>query len=128
MTTPIDHHDAEVAPEIAALNLEDKPDGPGAAVMLAAGIGIFVLGLTVILAELSAGIAGFLSDFQGSRGVGSLAGKSTLAMLAFFGSWAGLHYAWRDKDVDIKKMFQIGLILGLLGALFTFPPFFELFK
>jgi hypothetical protein len=124
----IDHHDAEIAPEIAALNLEDKPDGPGAAAMLAAGIGVLTLGLTIILAELSTGIHDFLENFQGSRGVGTLAGKSTVAMIVWLGSWAGLHYVWRDKDIDIKKMFNVGLVLGLIGALFTFPPFFELFK
>ena len=124
----IDHHDAEIAPEIAALKLEDKPDGPGAAAMVAAGIGVFTLGLTIILAELSTAIHDFLEAFQGSRGVGTLAGKSSVAMIVWLGSWAALHYAWRDKDIEIKKMFNVGLVLGLIGALFTFPPFFELFK
>ncbi len=124
----VDHHDAEIAPEIAALNLEDKPDGPGAAAMVAAGIGVFTLGLTIILAELSTGIHDFLEAFQGSRGVGALAGKSTVAMIVWLGSWAALHYAWRVKDIDIKKMFKVGMVLGLIGAVFTFPPFFELFK
>jgi hypothetical protein len=121
------HHDADIAPELAALNLEDRKDGPGAAVMLAAGIGVFVLGLFTVLAVASGGIKDFLGAFAGDAGVGPLAGKTTLASIAFFASWAGFGFAWKDKDIDIKKMFWIGLVLGTLGAIGTFPPFFELF-
>jgi hypothetical protein len=34
---------------------------------------------------------------------------------------------WRDKDVNIKKMFWIGLGLGVVGALLMFPPVFLAF-
>ena len=36
------HNDAEVAPELAPLDLAPKPDGPAAAVMIASGLGVFV--------------------------------------------------------------------------------------
>lgn len=121
------HHDADIAPELTALNLEDRSDGPGAAVMLAAGIGIFVLGLFTVLSEASSGIHDFLGSMAGDSNVGPLAGKTILASIAFFGSWAGFGFAWKNKDIDIKKMFWIGLVLGTLGALGTFPPFFTAF-
>jgi fluoride ion exporter CrcB/FEX len=121
-------HDVDVAPELAALNLADRPDGPGAAAMLAAGIGIFVLGFLTTVAVISTGLKDFLATWEWGQGVGPLAGKTTIASLAFFASWGGLHVAWRDKDVDIKKIFVIGLILGLLGAVGTFPTFFEAFE
>jgi len=47
------HHDEQVAAELADLHLHDKPDGPGAAMMVSAGIGIFALGLLTVLAEAS---------------------------------------------------------------------------
>lgn len=125
MTTT--HRDTEIAPELAELGLPDKPDGPGAATMLAAGIGVFFLGLFTFLSELSEGIADFLASFDGGVGVGPLAGKTILGSLAFFLSWAILWGVWKDKDVDIKKMFWIGLVLGLVGALLMFPPFFTAF-
>jgi fluoride ion exporter CrcB/FEX len=121
-------HDVDVAPELAALNLADKPDGPGAAAMLAAGIGIFVLGFLTTFAVISTGLHDFLAKWEWGQGVGPLAGKTTIASLAFFASWGALHLAWRDKDIDIKKIFMIGLILGLLGAVGTFPTFFEAFE
>jgi hypothetical protein len=38
-----------------------------------------------------------------------------------------LDVLWRKKDVEMKPAFYIGLTLGILGAIGTFPPFFELF-
>lgn len=128
MTSTHTDHDIEVAPELAGLDLVDKPDGPGAAAMLAAGIGIFVLGFLTTTAVISSSIKDFLQDWEWGQGVGPLAGKTTIAAIAFFGSWIGLHVWWRDKDIDIKKVFAIGIGLGLLGALGTFPTFFEAFE
>ncbi len=113
------------APELASLNLADKPDGPAAAAMVAAGIGIFMLGLLTTLAVPWADLKDFLADFQAGRGVGPLAGKTVLAVVVWAVSWGILHFRWRDKDVDLKKMFSIGVFLGIFGALGTFPPFFE---
>jgi len=121
------HHDAETVPELADLHLVDKPDGPGAAAILAAGIGIFVLGLLTTLNEMSEGIHTFLDAFDGDGGVGPLSGKTILATVAYFGSWAVLWVLWRNKDIDIKKTFWIGLGLGVVGTVLMFPPVFQAF-
>lgn len=126
MTEPITtNRDVEVAPELAPLDLPDKPDGPAAAVMLAAGLGVFTMGLFTTLGVISEAIHDFLAAFEVGRGVGPLAGKSVLATLVFFVSWVVLHYMWKDKDVDIKRIFWIGLALGVVGAVLMFPPVFE---
>ncbi|MFH1103938.1 MAG: hypothetical protein V1757_03190 [Actinomycetota bacterium] len=125
--TTMQHRDEEIAPELAALGLEDKADGPGAAAMIAAGVGVFTLGLMTTLSEFWVGLSGFLADFQGSVGVGALAGKTILAVVAWLVSWAVLGTVWRRKDVDLKVAFRVGLVLGVLGAVLTFPPFFTLF-
>ena len=121
------HHDAETVPELADLELVDKPDGPGAAAILAAGIGIFVLGLLTTLNEMSEGIHSFLDAFDGDGGVGPLSGKTILATVAFFGSWAVLWVLWRNKDIDLKRTFWIGLGLGVVGTVLMFPPVFQAF-
>lgn len=118
------HHDEERAPELAELHLHEKPDGPGAAAMLAAGIGIFVLGLLPVLSEASVPIHDFLERWQFGRGVGPLAGKTTIAVIAWALSWAILAALWRRKDVNLKAWFTVSLVLGILGALGTFPPIF----
>ncbi|HSM02006.1 MAG TPA: hypothetical protein VK960_06160 [Acidimicrobiia bacterium] len=123
-----DHHDEAVAPELAALGLEDKPDGPAAAAMISAGFGIFMLGFFTTGAVIWSGLKDFLADFQGSRGVGPLAGKTTLGTLLWLVAWAVLAYIWKDKDVELPKAFRIGLILGIIGAILMFPPVFEAFE
>jgi hypothetical protein len=120
-------HDIEVAPELEGLDLPDRPDGPGSAAVIAAGIGIFVLGLFTLLSEVSEGIHVFLEDLDFGQGVGPLAGKTILATAAFFVSWAILGSVWRRKDTDIKRSFWVGLALGIIGAILTFPPVFTAF-
>ena len=121
------HHDEEIAPELAALHLPDKPDGPGAAMMISAGIGTFVLGLLTVLAEASEDAKTWLAKWEWDQGVGPLAGKTTIASLAYVLSLVALWAAWRQKDTDLKKAFIIGLGLGVLGAIGTFPTVFQAF-
>jgi fluoride ion exporter CrcB/FEX len=127
MSQPSTHHDEERAPELAELHLPDKPDGPAAAAMLAAGIGIFVLGLLTVLAEASVPIQDFLGRWELGRGVGPLAGKTTIAVIVWALSWVILAAVWRRKDVNLRAWFTVSLILGVLGILGTFPPIFKAF-
>ncbi|HEX6221623.1 MAG TPA: hypothetical protein VF115_11060 [Acidimicrobiia bacterium] len=120
-------HDSETAPELTELHLEERHDGPGAAAIVAAGVGIFVLGLLTLLSELSEGIHDFLGSMDLGQGVGPLAGKTILASLTFFVVWATIGLVWRDKDPDIKRVFWIGLGFGVVGAILTFPPIFTAF-
>jgi len=123
----VEPRDEEVAPELAGLNLKPRPDGPGAAAILAAGFGIFVLGLLTTLAEVSASLKGFLEDFQGSVGVGALAGKTILAMAAWLVAWAALAFAWRGRSMKVRGVFLAAVVLVILGIIGTFPPFFQAF-
>jgi fluoride ion exporter CrcB/FEX len=125
--TVVPHYDADVAPELTEFNLTDKPDGPGAAMMISAGIGIFVLGFLTVLAEASTGAKDWLQNWEWGVGVGPLAGKTTLASLAYVVSLIVLWVIWRSKNVNLKTAFYIGLALGVLGAIGTFPTFFQKF-
>lgn len=129
MTTTGPHtaRDVEVAPQLEEFGLKDIPDGPGAAAMVAAGGGIFVLGFLTTINEMSEGMHTFLATFEFGQGVGPLAGKTTLAVVAWLIAWGVLGAMWRDKDVDLGRMFTIGLSLGVAGAVLTFPPVFTLF-
>jgi hypothetical protein len=119
--------DIEVAPQLAELDLRDVPDGPGAAAMVAAGVGIFVLGFLTTVNEMSEGMHTFLAAFDFGQGVGPLAGKTTLAVVAWLIAWGILGSMWRRKDVDLRRMFGVGLAFGVAGAVLTFPPVFTLF-
>ena len=115
------------APEVDALHLDERPDGPGAAVMMAAGIGIFVLGLFTLLSEASIPIHDWLESLEFGRGVGPLAGKTINGTIGFFLSWIILGMAWRTKELDLRRWFWIALALGVIGAVMMFPPVFQAF-
>jgi hypothetical protein len=118
------HHDEERAHELVDLNLKDKPDGPAAAAALAAGIGIFALGLLTVLSEVSEPIHDWLETWEFDQGVGPLAGKTTVAVIAWAVSWIVLGFLFRKRDVSIKVWFVLALVLVILGVLGTFPPIF----
>lgn len=110
---------------LGELDLQDRPNGPVAAVLLAGGIGCAVLGIIVTFSE---NIPALLDALNWYPPVGALIGKTTIAVIAFFVSWLGLHIAFQGKEVDFKRyatLAFIGLAIGLVG---TFPPFFDLFS
>ena len=110
--------------------VESKPNGPVAASYLAAGIASLVLGIFVVLNEVSPDINSFLrfdQNFGLGTGVGPLSGKVTLAIIAFVVSWIALAYAWRDREIDFGRVFVSSLVLVGLGFLLTFPPVFGIF-
>lgn len=106
------------------LHETDRPSGPVAAAVLAAGIGAFVLGLLTTLAEASTGIHDFL---EFSDDVGPLSGKTILAVVAYFVSWGALHSLWRRENRDLRPILITAAVLAALGILGTFPTFFQAF-
>ncbi|HLA92643.1 MAG TPA: hypothetical protein VJO36_03785 [Actinomycetota bacterium] len=119
--------DYEKSPEIAELRLEERPDGPGAAAILAGAIGVFALGLLTVLAEASVEIHDWLETWEFGQGVGPLAGKTTLAVIVWLVSWGALALGLRGKEVELKRWIWASAILGILGVLGTFPPIFTAF-
>jgi fluoride ion exporter CrcB/FEX len=101
-----------------------KPNGPVAAVLLASGIGAFVIGLLTTLAEAS---ESFAESIQYDDGVGPLSGKTLWASAAFFVSWGALAYLLRDRELPWKPLLITAAVLIGLGLLGTFPIFFQAF-
>jgi hypothetical protein len=102
-----------------------RPSGPAAAVVLAAGVGCFALGVLSVLTAASADVSDALTL---SERVGDVSGISTAAALVFFATWAGLTMAWRRADPPLIRIAAAAGLLIALGLLGTFPPFFNLFN
>ena len=102
----------------------ERPNGPAAAVVLAAGVGAFVLGLFTTLNEASSGISDFL---RFSEEVGPLSGKSIFGAGAFLVAGAVVSILWRGRDVPWRPVLLGTVVLVALGVLGTFPTFFEAF-
>lgn len=102
----------------------EKPEGPVAAAILAAGVGALALGVLTTVAEASEGFKEFLTF---SEPVGPLSGKTIGAVLIWLVAWVALHLMYRNKAVESRKELTISLVLIGLGVLGTFPIFFQAF-
>ena len=100
------------------------PSGPGAAAMIAAGIGTLTIGILTTAAEFSAGLKTALNFYNPS---GPLSGKTSLGIAMWLLSWLLLGNMWKDKNYNLARAFNITLVLIGLGLLLTFPPVFALF-
>ncbi|MHB8067624.1 MAG: hypothetical protein ACYDIC_06955 [Desulfobaccales bacterium] len=107
------------------MNQQAENNGSVVAAMLAAGIGCLFLGILTTWSEASKAMEGILSFYNP---VGALSGKTIVAVVIWFASWAILSSKWRGQEVDFGKMYQVTLILVGLGLVGTFPLFFDLLK
>ena len=99
-----------------------RPSGPAAAVILAAGLASFTLGLLSVLTAASTSISNALTI---SDRVGDISGLTTATAVVFFASWGLLAIAWRQADPPLVRVAAAAGGLIALGLLGTFPPFFN---
>src|SRR3712207_7367105 len=76
------------------------PNGPAAAAMLAAGVGCVALGLLVTLTAASVFVEEAMVFYEP---VGSLSGKTTLAVVIWLVVWVVLNSRLKDKQVNFAK-------------------------
>lgn len=99
------------------------PNGPGAAAILAAGIGCGALGVLAFVSDASTPFRTFVNFYNPT---GPLSGVTTLVILIWLVSWTLLAIRWRNRTVALGKI-NIAAFIGLaLGLLLTFPPFADL--
>ena len=101
----------------------DKTNGPGMAAIVAASVGVFVLGLDTFLGEWSPAL---LKWFNWWNPAGPLVGKTSVAVIVWVVVWAALHAAWGRKEISFGTWWKLSLVLILIGNLLMFPPVFHL--
>jgi len=115
--TSVEKTPAQVAPAL-------KHNGPAAAMILAAGVGILLMGLATILATSIPTVKNALNWYNPA---GPLSGKTGVGIVGWLISWALLHFRWRLRDMCFPRVWWISFSLALLGAVMLFPPVFEAF-
>lgn len=105
--------------------VKSLPNGPGAAAILAAGIGCAALGVLALLGDAFSGIKNFLNFYNPT---GPLSGVTTLAIVVWLAAWFVLAQKWRDRDVAISWISAVAFILLAIGLFLTFPPGMDLLQ
>jgi hypothetical protein len=101
-----------------------RPNGAGAAAILAAGIGAFLVAAFAILADQSAAIKSLMIFWKPT---GPLSGVTTCAIVLWLAIWSILHTRWRNRNVTLARVNAAAFVLLILGLLLTFPPIADLF-
>lgn len=104
-------------------NTGSLTNGSGAAAILAAGIGSFLVGLLAVLADK---IPVLKSEMIFYKPTGPLSGVTTVAIVGWFAAWVILDARWRKREVALGRVNWIALALVLLSLLLTFPPIADL--
>jgi hypothetical protein len=97
-------------------------DGAAAAAVLAAAVGIFVLGLVTSLAEA---LTDFKDWLRWDDAVGPLSGKSSLGLIAWLAVWPPLHLLLYRRDGVLLAAVIVAALLIIAGSVLMFPPLFE---
>jgi hypothetical protein len=100
------------------------PNGSGAAAILAAGIGAFMVALLAILADKFAFIKNLFVFYKPT---GPLSGVTTAAILIWLVAWFILDLRWRRRTVALRRVNTLAFVLLGLSLLLTFPPVADLF-
>lgn len=108
------------------MNLPNTPsltNGSGAAAILSAGIGSFVLAILAFAGDKSPFLKSSLVFYKPT---GPLSGVTTTAILVWLFVWGILELRWRKKTVSLRRTNTIALVLLGLSLLLTFPPLVDL--
>ena len=105
--------------EAPAARATVPPNGPGAAAILGAGIGIAALGVFALAGDALPALARLFDIYHPT---GPLSGVTTGAIAVWLLSWLGLHLAWRDRSVRLGPVIAAAAIGFAIGLVLTFPP------
>jgi len=102
---------------------EAMPNGPGAAAVLAAGIGSLALGVFALAGDAVPTIRSAFNIWNPS---GPLSGVTTGAVVVWLVAWFLLARRWSNRDVGLTAVTVTALAMLAGGLLLTFPPFMDL--
>jgi len=102
-----------------------RPNGAGAATIVAAAFGCFALGVLAFVGDAFPGIAHLLNIWNPT---GPLSGVTDGAIALWLIVWFALSRRWNARDVDMHGFNILSALLLIGGLLLTFPPFMDLLQ
>ena len=106
-------------------DFRELSNGPGAAAILSAAVGCFLIGLFFLLEDAYPAVNDFFKFYPPS---GALSGMTTTAVAIWLVLWYMLARLWRNKMVRMLPINVAAFLLLGLSLLLTFPPFIDLLQ
>lgn len=110
---------------IKPIRPDEIPNGPGAAAILAAGIGSAAMGIFALAGDAFTSLNHFFTFYTPT---GALSGVSTSAVIVWLVAWFILSRRWAPKNVEMAKVLSASFALLAVGVLLTFPPVMDLIQ
>ncbi len=111
--------------EDAAGALGSLPNGPGAAAILAAGMGSLALGVFAFAGDA---VPPIRRAFNFWNPAGPLSGVSLCAVIVWLLVWYALSRTWASRNVNLVWVNVAALLMLVAGLLLTFPPLMDLLQ
>jgi hypothetical protein len=117
--------ESAIAAKEGSGDLESSPNGPGAAAILAAGIGSLALGVFAFTGDASPTV---LHAFNFWNPTGPLSGVTLTAVIVWLAAWYGLSRRWGARNVSLLNVNVASFTMLIAGLLLTFPPFMDMLQ
>ena len=101
------------------------PSGSGAAAVLASGIGVLALGVFSFAGDASPRIGRAFNIWYPS---GPLSGVTTATIIVWLVVWLLLARRWSRRDVNLRWVTVVALVMLACSLLLTFPPFMDMLQ
>ena len=105
-------------------SVPDFPNGGGAAAVLAAGIGVFLVAIFALIGDKFTAIKSLMIFYKPT---GPLSGVTTSAIVLWLAAWFVLHRLWHSRMIAMGRVRAVAFVLLILAVLLTFPPIEDLF-
>jgi hypothetical protein len=97
-------------------------NGAAVAAILSAAVGASAVGFFAVANEM-----GIFASPALYVPAGGLSGRTTLAAATWLIAWLFLHWRWKNRELEPRRVFTAALVLIAAGILATFPPVWWLF-
>jgi hypothetical protein len=104
---------------------DSLPNGPGAAAILAAGIGSLALGVFALAGDA---VASVQRAFIFWTPTGPLSGVTASAIVVWLVAWLVLSRRWASRNVNLVGVNVAAFLMLAAGLLLTFPPLMNLLE
>lgn len=101
------------------------PTGAAAAAVLAASVGCAVLGICALTADAFPAIGRALNLWPPT---GPLSGVTDTAIAVWLVVWLVLSRRWAKREIPLRPVSWVAVLLFIVALLLTFPPFMDLLQ
>lgn len=107
-----------------------RESGAAGAALISAMLGLLTLALVNLGTQASKAFNAWVHGIgrlwmPGAEGIGPYSGKETLSLAVWVGSWIVLHFALRNRDLNLGRWLVIFLVGIGIATTLLWPPVFE---